>query len=63
MLKETLPRDRDKVERANNVIPCLDSIVPNMTFNTDIEDYDELKQELLAFSNSKHDDFESIASR
>ena len=57
MLKETLPRDRDKVERANNVIPCLDSIVPNMTFNTDIEDYDELKQELLAFSNSKHDDF------
>lgn len=56
-IKEMLPRDRDKVERANNVIPCLDSISPNMTFNIDVTDYDEIKQEMLAFPNTKHDDF------
>jgi predicted phage terminase large subunit-like protein len=56
-LKETLPRDTDKVVRANNVIPCLDNINPNLIFNKDIENYDELLQELLAFNNSKHDDF------
>lgn len=57
MLKETLPRDVDKVMRANNVIPCLDSLNPNMTFNTDIENYTELLQELLAFDSGDHDDF------
>jgi len=49
MLKETLPRETDKVMRANNIIPCLDLIVPNLTFCTDIEDYGELLQEFLAF--------------
>lgn len=57
MLKETLPRDTDKVMRANNVIPCLDNINPNLTFCTDIENYEELRSELLAFNNGKHDDF------
>ena len=32
MLKETLPRETDKVMRANNIIPCLDLIVPTLTF-------------------------------
>ena len=57
MLKITLPRDTDKVMRANNVIPCLDSLNPNMTFCTDIENYTECLQELLAFDNGDHDDF------
>lgn len=57
MLKETLPRETDKVMRANNIIPCLDLIVPNLTFCTDIEDYSELLQEFLAFPNVKNDDF------
>ena len=57
MLKEVLPRDKDKVERANNIIPCLDTIVPNLTFCKDVEDYEELKQEFLAFPDVKHDDF------
>lgn len=57
LLKETLPRDTDKVTRANNVIPCLDTINPNLTFNKDIENYEELLQEFLAFNNCKHDDF------
>lgn len=57
MIKKTLPRDRDKVMRANNIIPCLDNITPNLTFCSDIEDYNELKAELLAFPNSTHDDF------
>lgn len=57
LLKDTLPRDTDKVTRANNIIPCLDSVVPNLIFNKDIDNYDELLQELLAFNNSKHDDF------
>ena len=56
-LKEMLPRDTDKVMRANNVIPCLDSLNPNMTFNTDIVDYAEMLQELLAFDSANHDDF------
>lgn len=56
-IKETLPRETDKVMRANNVIPCLDPIAPNLTFCTDIEDYNELLQEFLAFPNVKHDDF------
>ena len=56
-LKEILPRDIDKVTRANNVIPCLDEVEPNLILCTDIEDYNELKEELLAFPNGKHDDF------
>jgi phage terminase large subunit-like protein len=43
--------------RANNIIPCLDSVAPNLTFNKDIEDYANLKEEFLAFPNVKHDDF------
>lgn len=57
MLKETLPRERDKPERANNVIPCLDLIAPNLTFCNEIEDYPELLQEILAFPKVTHDDF------
>ena len=56
-IKEILPRDTDKVTRANNVIPCLDSINPNLFFNKDIDNYDELLQEFLSFNNSRHDDF------
>lgn len=57
MLKETLPREVDKVMRANNIIPCLDNISPNLTFCKDIENYHELLEEILAFNNVKHDDF------
>lgn len=57
MLKETLPRETDKVMRANNIIPCLDLVAPNLTFCKDIDDYSELLQEFLAFPNVKHDDF------
>jgi phage terminase large subunit-like protein len=39
------------------VIPCLDSITPNLFFNKDIDNYDELLQEFLSFNNSRHDDF------
>lgn len=57
LLKDTLPRDRDKVTRANNIIPCFNSINPNLTICKEIENYEELKAEVLAFPNSKHDDF------
>lgn len=65
-LKETLPRDRDKIMRANNVIPCLDSVIPNLIFNQDIEGFSApkdqtesmgLEEEFLAFPNVDHDDF------
>jgi phage terminase large subunit-like protein len=56
-LKDTLPRDRDKVTRANNIIPALDTIDNNLILCKDIENYSELKSEVLAFPNSKHDDF------
>ena len=56
-LKDMLPREVDKVTRANNIIPCLDSAAPNLTFNIDIENYSELLEEVLAFDNAKHDDF------
>jgi len=56
-LKKMLPRDTDKTMRANNVIPCLDNLNPNLTFCTDIENYGELISEVLAFNNGKHDDF------
>lgn len=56
-IKKMLPRDVDKVQRANNIIPCLNKINPNLTFNKDIENYSEMKDELLSFSNSEHDDF------
>lgn len=56
-LKETLLRDRDKVMRANNIIPCLDVIAPNLTFCKDIDEYPTLLEEFLAFPNVKHDDF------
>jgi len=57
LLKETLPRDRDKVMRANNIIPCFNNIKPNLTFCIDIENYEELRSEVLAFPSVKHDDF------
>lgn len=56
-IKDMLPRDTDKVMRANNIIPCLDSTNPNLTFCKDIEDYNDIKEEVLAFPNAKHDDF------
>lgn len=65
-LKETLPRERDKIMRANNVIPCLDTVVPNLIFNQDIPGFKApkdqaedmgLEEEFLAFPNVDHDDF------
>ena len=56
-LKDTLPRDRDKVTRANNIIPALDTIDNNLILCKDIENYTDLISEVLAFPNSKHDDF------
>ena len=43
--------------RANNIIPCLDNIAPNLTFCSDITDYSDLKEEILSFPSVKHDDF------
>jgi predicted phage terminase large subunit-like protein len=56
-LKETLPRDGDKVMRANNILPCLNYINPNLILNENIEGIDDLIAELLAFPNSQNDDF------
>ncbi len=56
-LKETLPRDSDKVMRANNIIPCLDNITSNLTFCSEIANYQDLKEEILSFPSVNHDDF------
>ena len=56
-IKDMLPRDTDKVMRANNVIPCLDNLNPNLTFCIDIENYVEIKEEVLSFPSARHDDF------
>jgi len=57
MIKQTLPRDGDKVMRANNIIPCLNITTPNVIFNNQIEGFNDLVEELLSFNNSAHDDF------
>lgn len=57
MIKDTLPRETDKVMRANNIIPCLDNVAPNLTFCTDIVDYSDLKEEIISFPSVNHDDF------
>lgn len=56
-IKDTLPRDGDKIMRANNILPCLNSTNPNLILNENIEGLDLLIEELLAFPNVKHDDF------
>jgi len=57
-LKELLPaRNIDKIARANNSIPCLNSNDPNLIINKDIENWQEMKDELLSFPNADHDDF------
>lgn len=55
-IKETLPRERDKVERANNILPYIDRIVSNIYINSKINCIDDFKKEVLAFPNGKHDD-------
>lgn len=57
MIKQTLPRDGDKVMRANNIIPCLNMTSPNVIFNNQIEGFNDLVEELLSFNNSTNDDF------
>lgn len=57
LLKKELPRTTDKVERANNIIPCLSSTEPNLFLCSDIKDFPLLKEELLGFNNAKNDDF------
>ena len=57
MIKQTLPRDGDKVMRANNIIPCLNSVNPNVILNNKIENFNDLVEELLSFNQSAHDDF------
>lgn len=57
MIKQTLPRDGDKVMRANNIIPCLNSANPNVILNNKIENFNDLVEELLSFNQSAHDDF------
>ena len=57
MIKQTLPRDGDKVMRANNIIPCLNITTPNVIFYNQIEGFNDLVEELLSFNNSAHDDF------
>lgn len=55
-IKETLPRHTDKVERANNILSCIDGIWQNVYINNRIDCLPQLKKELLEFPNSKHDD-------
>ena len=57
MIKQTLPRDGDKVMRANNIIPCLNSSDPNVILNNCIENFNDIIEELLSFNQSAHDDF------
>jgi predicted phage terminase large subunit-like protein len=57
MIKQTLPRDGDKVMRANNIIPCLNSSDPNVILNNCIENFNDIVEELLSFNQSAHDDF------
>lgn len=57
MLKDTLPRDTDKVMRANNIIPVLDNTYPNLFLCEDIENFQEIIDELLSFPNGANDDF------
>jgi predicted phage terminase large subunit-like protein len=59
-IKETLPREKDKVERANNVIPYIDKINPNFIINSKIECINDLKAELLGFPNAIHDDIVDV---
>lgn len=56
MIKQTLPRDGDKVMRANNILPSL-KIPANVYLNSKIENFNEIFEELLSFNNSEHDDF------
>ena len=57
MIKQTLPRDGDKVMRANNIIPCLNSSEPNVILNNCIENFNDIVEELLSFNQSANDDF------
>ena len=57
MIKQTLPRDGDKVMRANNIMPCLNSSEPNVILNNCIENFNDIIEELLSFNQSAHDDF------
>ncbi len=57
MIKQTLPRDGDKVMRANNIIPCLNSSDPNVILNNCIENFNDIIEELLSFNQSANDDF------
>lgn len=57
MIKQTLPRDGDKVMRANNILPCLSTTSPNVIFNNKIENFNDLIEELLSFNQSANDDF------
>jgi predicted phage terminase large subunit-like protein len=56
MIKNTLPRDRDKVLRANNILPAIDKLNKNVYINSRIECLEDFKNELLTFPNGKHDD-------
>jgi len=57
MIKQTLPRDGDKVMRANNIIPSLNSTSPNVIMNNTIDNFNDIIEELLSFNQSAHDDF------
>jgi predicted phage terminase large subunit-like protein len=57
MIKNTLPRDGDKVMRANNILPSLNTTNPNVFFYNKIEGFNDLVEELLSFNNSTNDDF------
>jgi predicted phage terminase large subunit-like protein len=57
MIKNTLPRDGDKVMRANNILPSLNTIQPNVFLFNQIENFNELFEELLSFNQSQNDDF------
>jgi len=55
-IKETLPRERDKVERAHNIIAFIDRINYNVYINNHIECIEDLKSEIVGFPNATHDD-------
>lgn len=57
LLKKTLPRDKDKVLRANNILPIIDKINKNIIINKNINCLTDLITEIISFPNGRHDDF------
>lgn len=55
-LKETMDTHLDKVMRANNSIARIDKVNYNVFINSDLEQIDDFKMEVVSFPNGVHDD-------